>query len=220
MHEFTPQKAKLCKHARKTYDYQESLNHKTNICKVCEVSDKCLHKNMHAFMHYHMAKHAQLNRETIKIFSIKINFYIILHFYFFLKHCTNNFSKLFSRRLMHLSDSTLLNIENDSSTSQEMTGPYLSAEIWGKLRSSWTSFAFSPQNIFFVNFMNSESGVEQFTFLSLFFAATLTSPQEYCKDNNNKIVKDPTSGRPLLVQQATGQNLILCKLGHAAHSFC
>ena len=37
---------------------------------------------MHAFMHYHMAKHAQWNRKIMKICSIKIQFYIILHFYF------------------------------------------------------------------------------------------------------------------------------------------
>ena len=34
MHEFTPQKSKICKHAWKKYDYLESLSHKTNICKV------------------------------------------------------------------------------------------------------------------------------------------------------------------------------------------
>ena len=34
---------------------------------------------------------------------------------------------------MHLSDYTFLNIENDPSTSQEVVGPYLSEEIWGKV---------------------------------------------------------------------------------------
>ena len=34
---------------------------------------------------------------------------------------------------MHLSDSTFLNIENDPSTSQEVTGAYVSEEIWGKV---------------------------------------------------------------------------------------
>ena len=34
MHEFTPQKAKIRKHARKKYDYLESLSHKLNIFKV------------------------------------------------------------------------------------------------------------------------------------------------------------------------------------------
>ena len=34
MHEITPQKTKICKHAWKKYDYLESLSHKTNICKV------------------------------------------------------------------------------------------------------------------------------------------------------------------------------------------
>ena len=33
----TPQKAKICKHARKKYDYLESLSHKKNIYKVWEV---------------------------------------------------------------------------------------------------------------------------------------------------------------------------------------
>ena len=37
MHEFTPQKAKICKHAREKYHYLESLSHVINICKVCEV---------------------------------------------------------------------------------------------------------------------------------------------------------------------------------------
>ena len=37
MHEFTPQKAKICKHARKKYQYLESLSHETYICKVSEV---------------------------------------------------------------------------------------------------------------------------------------------------------------------------------------
>ena len=34
MHEFIPQKTKICKHAREKYDYLESLSHKTNICEV------------------------------------------------------------------------------------------------------------------------------------------------------------------------------------------
>ena len=34
IHEITPQKVKICKHARKKYDYLESLSHKTNVCKV------------------------------------------------------------------------------------------------------------------------------------------------------------------------------------------
>ena len=34
---------------------------------------------------------------------------------------------------MHLSDSTFSNIENDPSTSQEVTGAYLSEEIWDKV---------------------------------------------------------------------------------------
>ena len=33
---------------------------------------------------------------------------------------------------MRLSDCTFLNIENDSSTSQEVTGAYLSEDIWGE----------------------------------------------------------------------------------------
>ena len=38
---------------------------------------------MHAFMHDHMTKYAEWNRKIIQICSIKIQFYIILHFYFF-----------------------------------------------------------------------------------------------------------------------------------------
>ena len=34
---------------------------------------------------------------------------------------------------MHLFDCTFLNIENDTSTSQEVVGAYLSEEIWGKV---------------------------------------------------------------------------------------
>ena len=33
MHEFTPQKVKICKHAWKKYNYLESLSHKTYITK-------------------------------------------------------------------------------------------------------------------------------------------------------------------------------------------
>ena len=34
---------------------------------------------------------------------------------------------------MHLPNYTFLEIENDPSTSQEVTGSYLSEEIWGKV---------------------------------------------------------------------------------------
>ena len=34
IHEFTPQKAKICKHARKKYQYSESVSPQTYICKV------------------------------------------------------------------------------------------------------------------------------------------------------------------------------------------
>ena len=88
---------------------------------------------MHAFMHYHMAKHAQLRRKIIKICSIKIQFYIIFYFWLFFKQCITNFSKLSSFSFMRLSDSTFLNIENDPSTLQEVTGAYLCEEIWGKV---------------------------------------------------------------------------------------
>ena len=64
--------------------------------------------------------------KIIKICSIKIQFYIIFHE-------TTNFSKLFSFKLMRLSDCTFLNIENDSSTSHDVIGAYLSEEIWGKV---------------------------------------------------------------------------------------
>ena len=33
MHEFTPQKVKICKHAREKYDYLESLSYKTSTVK-------------------------------------------------------------------------------------------------------------------------------------------------------------------------------------------
>ena len=52
-------------------------------------------------------------------------------FIFFLKHCTTNFSKMSSFKLLRLSDCTFFNIENDSSTSHEVTSAYLSEEIWG-----------------------------------------------------------------------------------------
>ena len=74
-------------------------------------------------MYYHMTKHAQRSRKIIglQICSIKIQFYIVI-FLFYFETCTTNFSKLSSFRLMRLSDSTFLNIENDRSTSQEVTG--------------------------------------------------------------------------------------------------
>ena len=84
-------------------------------------------------MHYHMTKYAQWKRKIIKICIIKIQFYVVLHFYFFWKKFTTNFSKLSSFKLTHLSDCTFLNIENDLSTSQEVAGAYLSEEIWGKV---------------------------------------------------------------------------------------
>ena len=53
---------------------------------------------MHAFMHYHMTKYAQWNRKIIQICSIKIQFYIMVHFYFF----WNN-AQLISANRLHLS---------------------------------------------------------------------------------------------------------------------
>ena len=41
--------------------------------------------------------------------------------------------ELSSFRLMRLSESTLLNIDDDPSTSQEVAGAYLIEEIWGKV---------------------------------------------------------------------------------------
>ena len=67
-----------------------------------------------------------------KYASIKIQFYIVT-FLFFLKQCTTDFSKLSSFKFMRLSDCTFLNIENDSPTSHEVTGAYLSEEIWDKV---------------------------------------------------------------------------------------
>ena len=66
-------------------------------------------------------------------YSIKSQFYIILHFKIFLKQCTSNFSKFSSNKLMHLSACTFLNIENYPSTSQEVAGAYLGEEICGKV---------------------------------------------------------------------------------------
>ena len=64
---------------------------------------------------------------------MKIQFYIVT-FLFFLKQCTTtNFSKLSSVTVMRLSYSTFLNIEDDPSTSQEVTGAYLNQEIWGQV---------------------------------------------------------------------------------------
>ena len=91
---------------------------------------------MHAFMHYHVTKYAQWSRKIIQISSIKGQFYIMFPtFLFFLKQCTTNFSKFSSFKLMHLSDCTFLNIENDRSTSQEVAGSYLSEENLGKSES-------------------------------------------------------------------------------------
>ena len=81
-------------------------------------------------MHYHMTKYAQWNRKIIEICNIKIQFYIVT---FFLKQCITHFSELSSYKLMHLSDCTFLNIENDPSTAQEVAGAYLCEEIWGKV---------------------------------------------------------------------------------------
>ena len=81
-------------------------------------------------MHYHMTEYAQWSRKIIQICSIKIQFYIVT---FFLEQCTTNFSKLCSFKLMHLSDCTFLNIENDPFTSQEVTSAHLSEEIWGNV---------------------------------------------------------------------------------------
>ena len=78
-----------------------------------------------------MIKYAQWSRK--KIYRIKFHFYIMLHLFYFFKQCTTNFSKLSLFRFMRLSDSTFLNIENDPSTPQEVTGAYLSEEIRGKM---------------------------------------------------------------------------------------
>ena len=50
-----------------------------------------------------------------------------------MKQCTINFSKLSSFKLMSLSDCTFLHIEDDPYTSHEVTGAYLSEEIWRKV---------------------------------------------------------------------------------------
>ena len=58
----------------------------------------------------------------------------MLYFYYLLKQCTTtNISKLSSFSLMRLSDCTFLSIENDASTSQEVTDAYLREEIWDKV---------------------------------------------------------------------------------------
>ena len=76
---------------------------------------------MHAFMHYHMTKHAQWSRKIIKTSVLKFSS-TLLYFYTFLKH-----AQLISPNCLHLgscvfSGSTFLNIENEPSTSQEVTG--------------------------------------------------------------------------------------------------
>ena len=58
---------------------------------------------------------------------------ILSHFYFVLKKYITNFSKLSSFRLIRVSDSTFLNIEDDPSTSQEVTGAYLNEKNWAKV---------------------------------------------------------------------------------------
>ena len=77
-------------------------------------------------MHYHMTKYTQWNRKILQICSIKIQFYIILNFYFLWNNAATNFSKMSSFKPMRLSDCTFLNIENDSSTSYKVTGAYFS----------------------------------------------------------------------------------------------
>ena len=54
-------------------------------------------------------------------------------FYIFILYETTKFSKLSPFKLMRLSDCTFLNIENDPSTSHEVTGAYLSEEISNKV---------------------------------------------------------------------------------------
>ena len=64
----------------------------------------------------------------MKICGVKIQFYIMLHFYFFLKRCTTiNICKLSSFKLM------VWQRILEHSTSQEVTGASLSEEIWGKV---------------------------------------------------------------------------------------
>ena len=133
---------------------------------------------MHAFMHYHMTKYAQWNRKVIKICRIKIQFYIILHFYFFLKQCTTNFSKLSSFKLMHLSDCTFLNVENNSSTSHEVTAAYLSEEIWWQRESILNFIAVfkhaASSSVFSFNFLAFLS-ISQFSLtLSLYLSISLS----------------------------------------------
>ena len=60
----------------------------------------------------------------------------MLHFYFIYFFLNN--AQLISSNCPRLgscdySGSSFLNIENDPSTSQEVTGAYLSEEIWGKV---------------------------------------------------------------------------------------
>ena len=47
MHEITPQKAKICRHARKKCQYLESLSHETNTVFASLESVTSLYKNMH-----------------------------------------------------------------------------------------------------------------------------------------------------------------------------
>ena len=78
----------------------------------------------------------------------------MLHFYFLPKQRTTiNISKLSSFRLMRLFHFTFLNIENDASTSQEVTGAYLSEEIWGKLSLYKILFEF-PNMLLLLSFLS------------------------------------------------------------------
>ena len=66
MHEFTPQKAKIRKHAREKYQYLESLSHQTYICKVWEVQPVyvkiCIFMEIRALL---ITFHQMFGRHTI-----------------------------------------------------------------------------------------------------------------------------------------------------------
>ena len=100
------------------YEWNPDFHALSNL-KTCMHSCTVIWLNMH-------------NRRE-KYAVLKFSSTLCYIFYFFLKQHTTNFSNLSSFKLMHLSDSTFLNIENDPFTSREVIGAFLSEEIWAKV---------------------------------------------------------------------------------------
>ena len=75
----------------------------------------------------------------------------MLHFLFFMKQCTTNFSKLSSFKLMLLYECTFLNI--DSSTSHEVTGAQTKCRNFGQSESI-QNFILFPNILLLVSFLS------------------------------------------------------------------